>query len=242
MTGALGWALRRRSARRTSLGAALLVATATATSAQAGEPSDAVRRERLVGELRALAALEALAVGDARRRTSGRPKTSATNGSVAAREHRVAIEALLDTLVLQRTTGAAELASLERAYPGSPLLLRTRADLAVRDGRPHEALVGYERLLRAAPRDAVLARRRARALLLLPDTGRALAAWTTVLDAVPEDREAFDILLRLRSATNTLPVLQGQLQRLRLLSGDSLLLRGREAEVQARRRRSGVQP
>lgn len=228
--------------RAAAFGAGLLLGSASATRAQAAEPADSARRERLLVELRALATLEARAVAESRRRAPVRRPAGTAAPADAAGDHRRTIEAVLDTLVLQRDAGADALASLERAYPGSPLLLRTRADLAMRDGRPAEALPTYERLLRAAPRDATIARRRARALLLLPDATRALAAWTSVLDAIPEDRESFDTLLRLRAATGTLALLEAQLQRLRLLSGDSLLIRRREAEVAAWRQRQGGPP
>lgn len=212
----------------------------TSRSQTPADSADDRRRGELLRELRTLAAEEQRAMQPTRQRRSTRTMTATDESDV--RERRRHIEALLDTLVLQRPGGARELGALQRAYPDSPLLRRTRADLDLRDGRALAALNGYDALLRRSPRDAAVARRRARALAALRDTARAVQAWSAVLDAEPEDREAFDSLLSWRSATGTLDALELQLERLRLFSVDSLLLANRQAEVAARRARAGGEP
>lgn len=155
--------------------------------------------------------------------------------TVAAGARRAALLAALrqalDVVVLRADDGDAELARLQRTYPGSALLDRYAARRAVLDGRLAEAADRYDKLVHDAPADTMLQRERAAVMVQLDRPADAIAGYERLLDMRPEDPNAFHALLRLRGADGSLQALLAQVRRLRVRLPDSPVLLDHEIEL-----------
>lgn len=141
------------------------------------------------------------------------------------------LTAVLDTVVFETDWGSEELDDLRAAFPHSALLERYAARLAAVDGRPHDAVRLYDRLLRRTPTDVRLQRERAAVLDRTGQTREAMVAYTRTLELTPEDPEVFRALVRLHRAAGSLEQLLEQIRRLRLRLPESAVLADREIEV-----------
>ena len=192
---------------------------------------DSARDLLLAALWRGIGALESAELAGAAAARDG--LSPETTGPLADRRRREGdvVRAILDTVVFQTAWGPAELDQLERAHPGSPLLARYAADLAVRQGSDSEALARYDDLLSRQPADAGLHRQRAGVLERMGRVDGARDAYARALDLEPEDSVSFRALVRLDEPAGRLADLLGQVQRLRIRMPDSRAVAEREIEV-----------
>lgn len=161
----------------------------------------------------------------------GVPDTAAARVLEAAVvEARAELERLLDRHVMAADRGPAVLASLRQRYPGAMILDRYAADLALRDGRPADAVDRYRRLLALRPDDAAIHRGLARAYEATGRTDQARAAYRRAFDLDPSSEAAFRGLVRLTPDAAGLEAVLRQVRRLRELAGGGELLE-REVEL-----------
>ena len=192
---------------------------------------DSARDLLLAALWRGIGALESAELaGAAAARDGLSPETA---GPLADRRRRAdhVVRAILDTVVFETSWGPGELDQLERAHPGSPLLARYAADLAVRQGRDSQALARYDDLLSRQPGDADLQRRRAAVLVQGSRLDEARDAYTRALELEPEDSVSFRALVRLDEPAGRLTELLAQVQRLRIRMPDSRTVAEREIEL-----------
>jgi tetratricopeptide (TPR) repeat protein len=149
------------------------------------------------------------------------------------RRKRIAdlLRATLDTIVLARPWGVAELQQLRLAYPGSALIERYVGAIAERDGSDSVALAVYDAVLRREAADPVTQRARAAVLLRLGRRAEAIAAYVRAFDLDPEHTSTFQSLRELRQRDGSLAALLEQVQRLRVRLPRSRIVAEQEIEV-----------
>ncbi|HUP88772.1 MAG TPA: hypothetical protein VM100_05470 [Longimicrobiales bacterium] len=137
-------------------------------------------------------------------------------------------EALLDTVVLQRSWGRTVLSVLRRRYPNSALLLNYDARLAEKQERWSEAIDLREQMIRQTPADTAVQRAYAE---LLDRSGRSIEAKQAYLrwfETAPENEAPFRALLRMNPDYDDL---LERVQRMQIRLRDSKVLKNHEIEL-----------
>lgn len=202
------------------------------TAQEGAPPERAPVPPALEDAVRRVAALELEVLEGSRDTAAARTRQEALAGARAELLER------LDRHVMGSEDGPAVLAALRSHYPGATILDRYAADLALRDGRPAEAVDQYRRLLAIRPQDPALHRGLARGYEALGRTDPAWAAYRRAFDLDPDSEPTFRALIRLAPGSAALEAVLRQVRRLRRLAGGGGLL-DREVELLHRLGRPG---